>query len=328
MEEAIFVLVLLGIISLVAIAAVAAVAGIAALFRVPFRSVFLNGLWVLLLPPALFLYGWLAGRDAVVVNRVEISSGRLPSSFDGYRVVQISDMHLRSFRGRDEVLRRIVDSVNAQHPDIVAFTGDLVTTVPDEIPHFVEELSRLEAADGIFSVMGNHDYCPYNDWDSPEEREEAVALVRRHEMELGWRLLDDASFILRRPSAAGVDSLAVTGVENISAMRQFETHGDLGKALEGTGSCFKILLSHDPTHWRYGVTGREDIVLTLSGHTHNAQFKFLGLEPSRLLYRENSGLYREGEQYLYVNDGLGETMFPARIGVPAEITVFTLRTVL
>ena len=325
MEEAIFVLVLLGIVSLIMMVVVAAVAGVAALCGASFPPVFLNGLWSLLLPPLFILYGWLYGRDRVVVNRVEIPSAGLPDAFDGYRIVHISDLHLRSFRGRDEVLRRIVDMVNAEHPDIIVFTGDLVTETPEEIPHFTGELSRMRAADGVLSVMGNHDYCPYNDWNSMEERMAAVAQVRESEKGLGWNLLDDDSFVVRRPSAAGEDSIAVIGVENISAMKQFETHGDLGKAMKGTGNCFKILLSHDPTHWRHEVTGKTDIALTMSGHTHNAQFSFMGLEPSRLVFRENSGLYRDGEQYLYVNDGLGETMFPARIGVPAEITVLTLR---
>ena len=127
----------------------------------------------------------------------------------------------------------------------------------------------------------------------------------------------------------GGDEISLIGVQNISSMRQFASRGDLGKAMMGADADFKILLSHDPTFWRAGVLGATDIDLTLSGHTHNAQLKLLGFEPGRLVFRENSGLYSEetapGVQYLYVNDGLGETMFPARIGVPGEISVITLK---
>ena len=173
--------------------------------------------------------------------------------------------------------------------------------------------------------MGNHDYCPYNRWNSAEEQAEAVREVRERETRLGWTLLDDRNVRLERNG----DGISLIGVQNISSVRQFASHGNLAKAMRGADSDFKILLSHDPTFWRAGVLGLTDIDLTLSGHTHNAQLKLLGWEPGRLVFRENSGLYSEetasGEQYLYVNDGLGETMFPARIGVPGEISVITLR---
>ena len=155
--------------------------------------------------------------------------------------------------------------------------------------------------------------------------------MRSRERRLGWNLLDNAHIDLVRTDLSGRsrDTISVIGVENISAMKQFETHGDLGKAAEGAGGGFKILVSHDPTHWRAEVLGWTDIGLTLSGHTHNAQLRLFGLEPSRLVFKENSGLYTEetasGRQMLYVNDGLGTTLFPARIGVKAEITVFVLR---
>ena len=158
----------------------------------------------------------------------------------------------------------------------------------------------------------------------------AVAEVRRQEKALGWRLLDNGHLELVRSGAGENDTISVIGVENVSAMPRFESYGDLSGAMQGAGGEFKILLSHDPTYWRAGVLGRTDIDLTLSGHTHNAQFSFLGFEPSRLVFSENSGLYMEkvvsGIQYLYINDGLGETIFPARIGVPPEITVITLRS--
>ncbi len=229
------------------------------------------------------------------------------------------------------MLSKIIDRVNAENPDLIVFSGDLVTTHPDEIRPFVNELKRLKANDGIVSVMGNHDYCPYNSWTSDSQQQAATDKVRESERRIGWNLLDNSniSLVRRSPDGNSDDILSVIGVENISAMKQFESHGDLKKAMSGAEGQFKILVSHDPTHWRVEVLGKTDIGLMLSGHTHNAQLRLLGLEPSRLVFKENSGLYTEdtvnGRQYLYVNNGLGTTLFPARIGVKAEITVFTLR---
>ena len=342
--EFIFVLVVLGITSIAIALVLLVVAGISALLGASFRSVFLHGLWALALPPIFILHGWLIGRNQITVNRLEIHSVDIPASFDGYRIVHISDLHLRSFKNRSRILAGTVDKINAEKADLIVFTGDLVTYRPDEIPPFEKILSGLTANDGVISVMGNHDYCPYNDWKSESERRKAVEEVRAMEKVLGWQLIDNANITIRRSGPHGTDSISVIGVENISAMKQFETYGDLGKAMSGASGNFKILLSHDPTHWRAEVLGRTDIDLTLSGHTHNAQCRILGLEPSRLVFRENSGLYSSEAlpssavpehgphhisgrtQYLYVNDGLGETMFPARIGVPAEITVLILRS--
>lgn len=330
MQEIIFVSIILGMISIAMLLVILAIAGLSALCGASFTAVFLKGLWSLLLPPAVILYGSLYGRDRISVNTVEISSDRIPVSFDGYRIVHISDMHLRSFRHRHNVLDRIIERVAAEKPDLIAFTGDLVTTEPAEVVPFVGALRRLDAPDGVLSVMGNHDYCPYHEWESAEKRDSAVAEVRAREREIGWTLLDNSHVDITRAGKDGTDTISVMGVENISAMKQFESHGDLDRAMDGADGSFRILLSHDPTFWRAGILGREDIGLTLSGHTHNAQCRILGLEPSRLVFRENSGLYSEnagcGMQYLYVNDGLGETMFPARIGVPAEITVIVLRS--
>lgn len=330
MMELLFVAIALVFVSAAIIIVLLAVAGAAAAFGASFQSVFVNGLWVLILPPLLILYGYLWGRSSIAVNRLEISSEKVPASFGGYRIVHISDMHLRSFRDRPRVLSRIMDMVAAENPDLIVFSGDLVTTLPDEITPFMDELRRLRAADGVVSVMGNHDYCPYNKWESDRDRIAAVDSVRSKERALGWHLLDNAHINLVRAGAPGgaPDTISVIGVENISAMKQFESHGDLAKAMSGAEGEFKILVSHDPTHWRSEVLGQTDIDLMLSGHTHNAQLRLFGIEPGRLVFKENSGLYTEegasGTQRLYVNDGLGTTLFPARIGVKAEITVFTL----
>lgn len=321
--EIIFVLAALLLSSIAILILLLLAAGLACIFGASFALVFRGGLWLLLLPPLCILYGWLAGRERFVVKETDIVSAEVPEGFDGFRMVQISDLHLRSFRGRRKSLERVVDKINAQRPDIVVFTGDIVTSHPDEIAPLAEILGRI--ASPVYSVMGNHDYCPYNRWDSAEEQAEAVREVREWEARLGWTLLDDRNVTLER----GGDEISLIGVQNISSMRQFASRGNLAKAMGGADADFKILLSHDPTFWRSGVLGATDIDLTLSGHTHNAQLKLLGWEPSRLMFRENSGLYREetasGLQYLYVNDGLGETMFPARIGVPGEISVIRLR---
>ena len=304
---------------------VALAAGILSLFGCRFRRVFVRGLWFLLLPVLLFFYGMLVERNIYKVSDVEVSSPGVPFGFDGYRIVQISDLHLRSFQGRPRSLERMLSKIGELNPDVVMFSGDLVTSSPDEIAPLAEILRGISAPDGVYSVMGNHDYCPYNRWESASEQAAAIAGVRRWERELGWRLLDNENAKLCR----GGSEISLIGVENISAMPQFPSRGDLGRALEGADSDFKVLLSHDPSFWRQGVLGATDIDLTLSGHTHNAQLKLFGWEPIRLFFKENSGLYSErtdvGVQCLYVNDGLGETMFPARIGVPAEITLLTLR---
>ena len=329
--EILFVAIALVFVSVIILLILLLVAGISSAFGAGFQTVFVNGLWVLLLPPVIVLAGYLFGRNSLAVNHIEVGSESVPPAFDGYRIVQISDMHLRSFRDRPEVLLKIIGRINAENPDLIVFSGDLVTTHPDEILPFVDMLGRLQAEDGVVSVMGNHDYCPYNKWESDTERMAAIDTVRCRERRLGWNLLDNAHIDLVRTDLSGRsrDPITVIGVENISAMKQFETHGDLWKAAEGAGGSFKILVSHDPTHWRAEVLGKTDIGLTLSGHTHNAQLRLLGLEPSRLVFKENSGLYTEetafGRQMLYVNDGLGTTLFPARIGVKAEITVFVLR---
>ena len=329
--EILFVAIALVFVSVIILLILLLVAGISSAFGAGFQTVFVNGLWVLLLPPVIVLAGYLFGRNSLAVNHIEVGSESVPPAFDGYRIVQISDMHLRSFRDRPEVLLKIIGRINAENPDLIVFSGDLVTTHPDEILPFVDMLGRLQAEDGVVSVMGNHDYCPYNKWESDTERMAAIDTVRCRERRLGWNLLDNAHIDLVRTDLSGRsrDTISVIGVENISAMKQFETHGDLWKAAEGAGGSFKILVSHDPTHWRAEVLGKTDIGLTLSGHTHNAQLRLFGLEPSRLVFKENSGLYTEetafGRQMLYVNDGLGTTLFPARIGVKAEITVFVLR---
>lgn len=305
---------------------IAVVSGICALCGVAsFGFVFVRGLWSLLLIPAAILYGALVERNIFRVKEVEISSEKLPRSFDSYRIVQISDLHLRSFSHREGALGRCIEKINALEPDLVCFTGDLVTMEASEIEPFREILSSIRAKDGVLSVLGNHDYCLYNP-DRSVNPAAQTQKVREAEREMGWHLLDDECVNIVR----GEDSLSVIGVQNISASRQFQSFGDLGKAIAGADGAYRILLSHDPTHWRLAVLGKENIDLVLSGHTHAMQLSLFGWCPSKYIFKEYRGLYKEttplGEQLLYVNPGLGETALPARIGVPPEITLLTLRS--
>lgn len=293
-----------------------AVAGLLAwLLRLSFKRCFLWGLLSLLLPPLLLAYGLLIERNIYQVKRVEVTFDNLPAQFDGYRLVQLSDIHTRSFLKRPKSLGRCVDKVGSLRPDLIVFTGDIVTLSSSELESASHILAGLQAPDGIISIIGNHDYCTYGN--EPDGKRRVVDLERQ----MGWTVLCNENLILRR----GGDSLAIVGVENISTSKHFPTTGNLSQALVGTQGMFKILLSHDPTHWDREVVGK-DIPLTLSGHTHASQFSILGWTPVRYMYKQYRGLYQKGRQYLYINIGLGETIFPARIGTPPEITLITLRT--
>ena len=300
----------------------AAVAGLCALLGgARFRTVFLWGLLSLLIPVIAMAYGTLLGRNWYQVKEVTIDSPSLPESFDGFRIAQISDIHLRSFEKRTESLRRAVGRLNALDPDIVCFTGDLISMDVSEMDGLEDILKGIKAP--VYSVLGNHDYHIYAGMKGGADESVMAAKLeelKSRERALGWDLLLNESRIISR----GGDSLAVIGVENTSASGHFPSHGDLQAATEGTERCFRVLLSHDPTHWDMEVAGK-DIPLMLSGHTHAIQFSLFGWCPSRYLFRQYRGLYTEGSQALYVNIGLGETIFPARIGARPEITLITLR---
>ena len=297
--------------------AVLVIAGISAVFGASFRKVFLKGLWALLVPPLLLLYGMLIERNAYEINEVEIAGGNVPESFDGYRIVQISDMHLASFKNRHRSLARAVEMINGLDPDLILFTGDLVTYLPDELDGFEPMLSSLKASDGVYSVLGNHDYCIYNRWESDSLRAAAVRELVARETALGWKVLMNENVNIGR---SAVDTISLAGVENISST------------------------SHDPTHWHKALEDYPDIDLTLSGHTHAMQFSVFGWSPGSLMFDEYRGLYgKDGDSVLrfrhggvpesmsdkdlpllYVNIGLGETAIPARVGTRPEITLFTL----
>ncbi len=298
-----------------------AVAGVAAIFGVSFKSLFVKGLWFLLLPWIAWVYGTVVERNCFRVRSVAIESQALPVSFDGYRVVHISDLHLKSFEGRERALQRAVEKINALKADAVVLTGDLVSYGHWELDGLQDILEGLEAKDGVYSVLGNHDYSEYHRWPSQQERIEALEMLKCRQRDMGWHLLLNEN----RSIVRGGDTISIIGVENISGDRHFRTYGDLAQAMQGADGAYKILLSHDPTHWRSGVVGKSDIDLMLAGHTHAMQVMLFGWSPSSLIYDEWGGLYREGEQRLYVNRGLGQTVFKARIGAVPEITLIELK---
>lgn len=264
-------------------------------------------------------YGSFFGTTRLQVKEINYTSARLPKGFDGYRIVQISDLHVGSFRDKPQAVERLVERVNQQRADLILFTGDLVNARADELDQFKDVLSRLSAPDGVYSILGNHDYCTYYRWDTPDGPQQNLEQLCQEEGAMGWHLLRNDHVILHQ----GGDSIALIGVEN-DGNPPFPQLADLPKAMKGTDGMFKILMSHDPTHWRRAVLPTTDIDLTLSGHTHGAQFMLFGFSPSQWVYKEYAGMYREGSQSLYINTGFGYVGLPFRFGVWPEITVFTL----
>ena len=288
-----------------------------------FKKTFKRLLWLAVLPLLLWSYGTLIERNVFRVVPIEISSSNLPQSFNGYRIVQISDLHLASFEGRNRALIRAVNKINEQNPDLILFTGDLITISPRELGGGLQEiLSKLKAKDGVYAILGNHDFCTYGKWESKRAQTDALEELKLRIRNMGWKLLSNTNIHIVRNS---VDSISLIGIDNISTNKHFNSYGDLGKAMKGVTGQYKILMSHDPSLWRAEILGLPSVIdLTLSGHTHAMQFSLPGWSPSALLFDEYRGLYTEGEQALYVNIGLGETFFTARIGAVPEITVLNL----
>ena len=265
------------------------------------------------------LYGILFGWKKIEVERVAVTSSQIPTSFNGYKIVQLSDFHIGTYATAPECVNRIVDRVNSLNPDLIVFTGDLVNSSSDEIKEFTEILSRLHAKDGIYSVLGNHDYCLYRQYHGDDTPVKQLAEVIGYEKKIGWKVLRNESEQIVR----GNDSIALIGVENAGS-GAFPNKSDLKGALKGISkSEYKILLSHDPSHWRREVLPESDIDLMLAGHTHAMQFKIGGWSPSSFVYPEWGGLYEEDGQKLYVSTGIGENI-AFRFGAWPQIVEITL----
>lgn len=281
-----------------------------------------NGLGLLLavVVGGAFVYGLTRGWKRLQVKETAIVSTDLPAAFDGYRIVQLSDLHIGTFGGDTAYIRQLVERVNTLQPDLIVFTGDLVNASADELDPFGPILSQLRAPDGVFSILGNHDYCTYRRYDTVDGAARNLDDLKRRQRAFGWDLLLNEHRTIRRDT----DSIALVGVEN-AGRPPFPSRGDLSRALQGIdGGTYKILLSHDPSHWRREVLPASDVQLTLSGHTHGMQLMIGNFSPVRWSYPEWGGLYREDEQQLFVSLGAGGTI-PFRFGAWPEINLLTLR---
>lgn len=267
-------------------------------------------------------YGVFIGFEELEVRQVEYVSSELPLAFDGYRIVQFSDAHVGTFKNsRKWMMKRAVDVMNAQQADAIVFTGDLQNLHPEELEQHIPVLSCLHAHDGVFSILGNHDYSIYVDVDSVT-REQYNMKTQQLFRQTGWTLLMNEHRVIRR----GADSIVIAGMENWGSKLRMPRRGDVGKTLEGVNdSTFVVMLSHDPTAWREKILPECRAQLTLSGHTHGGQFSLFGWSPVAWSYDEWEGTTYEGERALHVSTGLGG-LIPFRLGMPAEIVVITLRS--
>ena len=267
------------------------------------------------------LFGAIKGKSFFQVKEISIESKDIPKTFDGYRIIQLSDIHIGSWGEDTRAMQKAVKLILEQNPDLIVFTGDLVNNLASELDPFIPVFSQLKAKDGVYSVLGNHDYSTYIRWDTPEEQAQELVQLKEKQAQMGWQLLNNRHVKLHR----GNDSIALIGVEN-SGSHPFPDHAQLDEAMAGTEGMFQILLSHDPSHWRREVLPKTGIHLMLSGHTHAMQTKIFGFTQSQFIYPENDGLYQEGDQKLYVNVGLGFLLYPMRLGAWPEITLLTLKT--
>lgn len=285
------------------------------------------------IPLAGFIYGMIKGAYRYKIHEVKLSFTEFPEGLGSLKIVQISDWHLGSFFSVRPV-EKIVELVNAESPDIIVFTGDLVNNVIEEALPYKDILSKLKAHIGVFSILGNHDYGDYVQWDSLEDKKKNLERLINFQKELGWDVLLNEHRIIEKNG----DKIALIGVENWGGNLHFPRYGKLDRAYSGTEKVsFKILLSHDPSHWDLEVSKKyPDIQLTLSGHTHGFQF---GIEygntkfsPVQWVYKHWAGLYMvnhqkeqvSNRQYLYVNRGVGFIGYPGRLGIWPEITVIRI----
>ena len=297
--------------------------------RIPSRRKFLSTLgWGLAaIPFASILYSIFKGKYNYKVWKYTLYFDNLPKAFDGYRITQISDIHCGSFDNYEKI-RYGVELINSQKSDVILFTGDLVNNLANEVHNWKSLFATLQAPDGVFSIMGNHDYGDYSSWETPEAKQQNLEHLFQLQKQMGWQLLLNEHCYLERNG----EKIALIGVENWGHGR-FSKYGDLNKAMEGVNTeDFKILMSHDPTHWQEVVLPEnKDIQLTLSGHTHGMQCGieipgWLKWSPSQYIYKYWGGMYEEGGKYLNVNRGFGYHAFPGRLGVWPEITVIELKT--
>ncbi len=296
-------------------------------FSLPTRRKFLSAiaLGVAAIPFASLIYGMYRGKYRYRVLDYTLEFDDLPEEFDGYRITQISDIHSGSFDDAQKIAYGI-DLINEQESDVILFTGDLVNNFAFEMKDWTGLFSKLKAKDGVFSVLGNHDYGDYAEWSSQEEKSQNLEDLKNLQGNMGWKLLLNEHVFLER----GNSRIALVGVENWGA--GFKQAGDIDKATTGlTAADFKVVMSHDPTYWSERLKNdSKNYQLTLSGHTHGMQFGieipgFIRWSPVQYRYENWAGIYKEDSRVLNVNRGFGYLGYPGRVGIWPEVTVITLK---
>ena len=282
-----------------------------------------NLMGTLSVPAVWFVLFWgtFVGFNKLEVNHQTYVSEKVPEAFDGYRIVLFSDAHVGSYQKHNSwLLQRAVDSINAQKPDIILFVGDLQNIQPTELYPHIDVLEKLKAKDGVYSVLGNHDYAEYIGADEAMKVancRETVSLERQ----MGWNVLLNEHGTIEH----GKDHMILAGMENDGDGKRFPQKGDVDKTLENvTSDDFILMMEHDPSAWRRKIVTDGRAQLTLSGHTHKMQFSIFGWCPLSLTGKEYNGWYKEGDQQLFVTAGLGG-LIPFRFGATGEIVVLTLR---
>jgi len=288
---------------------------------IPFIGLCLSGIAFVII-----LFGITSGRFRFRVTRINLTFEKLPESFNGLKIIQISDLHAGSLYRNIKKFGKVVRIINNERPDLIFFTGDIVNEFAGELDGWENIFGHLNARYGKFSVLGNHDYGDYYPWKSNEDKEINIKKIIDFETRMGFRVLMNESALVN----INGQEINILGVENWG-LKMFKRYGRLEKAMEGLkNENFKILLSHDPSHWDAEIAGRTNVGLTLSGHTHGFQFgirtRWFKWSPVKRFYPRWEGLHQAAAQYLYVNTGLGYIGFPGRIGIPPEIAVIKLNT--
>jgi hypothetical protein len=275
---------------------------------------------------SLVTYGMTAGFNQLEVRQIEYVSDDLPAAFDGYRIVQFSDAHVGTMTGsRQKLVQQLIDSINGQAADMIVFTGDMQNILPEELIPPMLSFRQLYARDGVYAVLGNHDYAVYQACDD-DEKAQNCQLTKDVIRKMGFDLLLNEHRIIHRDS----DSIIVAGMENWGLAERMPKNGDVKKTLNSPSSIihhpsdFVVMLQHDPTCWREKILPECNAQLTLSGHTHGGQFSLFGWSPVAMSYRDWHGMAYEGSRALYVSSGAG-SLIPFRLNQPREIVVITLR---
>jgi predicted MPP superfamily phosphohydrolase len=292
------------------------------------RSRFLSqfGIFIGAIPLISLTYGIFRNAYRFQLRQTKIKIDQIPSELIGLKIIQISDIHSGSFLYPEEV-NKAVEIINNQSADLVFFTGDLVNNTADEVIPLLPVLSKIKAKYGVYSILGNHDYGDYVRWENSDKKQENLDRLKLYHKELGWQLLTNENRIVN----INGKEIGIIGVENFSTHMRFPKYGKLKESFSGVeNTSLKLLLSHDPSHWAHEViTEFKDIAITFSGHTHGFQFGveipgFIQWSPIQYVYKQWAGLYKNGNQMLYVNRGLGHLGYPGRVGILPEVTLIEL----